>query len=158
VTGAGGSIGRACILQFARDGVQRIAGLDVSVDALKQTEAILRSQFPSVQFLSLQADLSQEKEVQDAFCKVADIFGRIDYAVNNAAIGGPFAPTADNTLQDLDRVLAVNLRGLWLCERAELQLMQSQEPLPSEEQTSRLESYPALSFSGMLTANVSACV
>ena len=58
-------------------------------------------------------------------------FGRIDYLVNNAAIAAPFKPTGQSLTEDFDRVLGVNLRGLWFCQRAVLGVMEAQEPLPS---------------------------
>ncbi|OJJ05923.1 hypothetical protein ASPVEDRAFT_154040 [Aspergillus versicolor CBS 583.65] len=138
VTGAGGSIGQACILQFAREGVQRLVGLDLSLECLKTTESLLLKEFPNAQFLPLQVDLGVEREVDEAFEKVLRVFGRIDYAVNNAAVPGPFRPTAENTLADLDKVLAVNVKGIWLCERAEVRLMEKQDPPPSQAKDFRL--------------------
>jgi NAD(P)-dependent dehydrogenase (short-subunit alcohol dehydrogenase family) len=92
VTGAGGFIGQACVLQFARDGVTRIAGLDISADGLAKTASLLHDEFTEQHFLQLVTNLAIEEEVEAAFRKVVNAFGLIDYGVNNAGIGGSFKP------------------------------------------------------------------
>ena len=129
ITGAGGSIGCACVLQFARDGATNIAGLDISAKGLEATESEVQKQFPGVEFLKLVGDLSSEEQVEEAIQKTVTAFGRLDYAVNNAAIASPFKVTHESTTADFDRVLGINLRGTWFCERAELRQMLKQEPL-----------------------------
>jgi NAD(P)-dependent dehydrogenase (short-subunit alcohol dehydrogenase family) len=131
VTGAGGAVGRATILQFARDGVVKLAGLDVVENALKETERLLKEVSPDAQFLSLVADLTNGDQVKAAFQSVIDQFGRVDYAVNNAGIGSPHTLTADAQDADFERVIGVNVKGVWNCERLELAQMVKQEPLPS---------------------------
>lgn len=79
------------------------------------------------------ADMSNENEIKTAFQQVVLKFGRIDYAINNAAIASPFVTTGDAELKDFDRVQNINLRGTWLCEREELRQMINQEPLAPEE-------------------------
>lgn len=56
-------------------------------------------------------------------------FGRLDYAVNNAGIGQPLGVTAKTTPEDFDKVVGVNMKGLWHCERFELEQMMKQTPL-----------------------------
>lgn len=121
-------------LQFARDGVTRIAGLDISAEGLEGTAKELLQECPGVDFLKLKADLTKEAEVEDAIKQVVDKFGRIDYAVNNAGIGQKLAPTSETTLEEFDRVIAVNLRGVYICEKHELRQMEKQTPI---ETTSR---------------------
>jgi NAD(P)-dependent dehydrogenase (short-subunit alcohol dehydrogenase family) len=60
-------------------------------------------------------------------------FGRLDYAVNNAAVGASLRPTTEVPASDYDRVLSINLKGTWLCERAELKIMEAQSPLISKD-------------------------
>jgi NAD(P)-dependent dehydrogenase (short-subunit alcohol dehydrogenase family) len=131
VTGAGGSIGEACVLQFARDGVTRIAGADLSVTGLERTASALRKEYPAVNFISLMADLSDELQVQRVFQQIIKRFGRIDYAVNNAAIAAPLSSSSEGDFKALEKVLDVNLKGVWLCEREELKLMLTQELTPA---------------------------
>ena len=87
-------------------------------------------------------NLAIEEEVDQAFQEVLKVFGRVDYAVNNAAVPGPFQPTSQNTVADLDKVLSVNLGGLWLCERAEVRIMEKQDPLISHAGDSRFVVHP----------------
>ncbi|OQV03078.1 hypothetical protein CLAIMM_08174 [Cladophialophora immunda] len=129
VTGAGGALGRAIALQFARDGVRRIAGLDLSDKALNETAASLSAEVLDVDFLPIAVDISDEEQVARAFKSTVDRFGRIDYAINNAAIAAPFVPTGETTLEAFEKVQKINLRGTWLCEREELRYMVKQEPL-----------------------------
>ena len=129
ITGAGGALGRAIALQFARDGVRRIAGLDLSDKALHETAASLSVEVPDVDFLPIAVDISDEEQVARAFKSAFDRFGRIDYGINNAAIAAPFVPTGATTLEAFEKVQKINLRGTWLCEREELRYMAKQEPL-----------------------------
>ncbi|KAL1858200.1 hypothetical protein VTK73DRAFT_7911 [Phialemonium thermophilum] len=130
VTGAGGAVGRATVLQFARDGVVKMAGLDIAEPGLQETARLLKEVSPAARFLPLVADLTDGDQVRKAFQTVVDQFGRVDYAVNNAGIGAPHALTADAADADFDRVLGVNVRGVWNCERLELEQMAKQTPLP----------------------------
>ncbi len=74
--------------------------------------------------------MTNEDEVEQAIRKTVDAFGRIDYAVNNAAIGQrKLGPTSETDLDEFDRVMGVNLRGVFICEKYELRQMELQEPL-----------------------------
>lgn len=77
-------------------------------------------------------DSSDPKAVDDLFQEIKTVFGRIDYAVNNAGIMGPFGTTTDINLEDFDKLNNVNYRGLWICERKELEMMKDQEYLSDE--------------------------
>jgi NAD(P)-dependent dehydrogenase (short-subunit alcohol dehydrogenase family) len=89
----------------------------------------VKSEVPEIEFLPVTVDISDEKQIADAFRQVVDKFSRIDYAINNAAIASPFVTTGDAEVQDFDRVQRINLKGTWLCEREELRQMMKQEPL-----------------------------
>ena len=110
----------------------RIAGLDLSSTALQEIAGILQQQFPKVEFLKLVMNLSDESQVEAAFKKVVEKFGRIDYAVNNAAVGSPLLPTTELSSATFDKIISVNLKGTWLCERAALRQMIIQTPLQKE--------------------------
>lgn len=122
-------VGRHAILQFARDGVRKLAGLDISEPGLKETERLVNELAPDAVFLPLVADLLKEEEVKTAFASIVSKWGRVDYAVNNAGIGQPLGLTQDTQTDDFERVIGVNLRGVWFCERLELAQMAAQEPL-----------------------------
>jgi NAD(P)-dependent dehydrogenase (short-subunit alcohol dehydrogenase family) len=131
VTGAGGTVGRATILQFARDGVTKIAGLDIAYEALTESEKILRQEFSNVNFLPIVADLTEVDQVENAIQRTVREFGRLDHAVNNAGVGQKLGPTGETSEQEFEIVLRVNLKGLWNCEKFELQQMEKQEALPT---------------------------
>ncbi|KAL6406513.1 hypothetical protein AUP68_09310 [Ilyonectria robusta] len=128
VTGAGGALGRAIVLGLARHGVTKVAGMDVNSSALDETKTKLATEFPGVQFLSVEADVSSEQSTSQAISSIIREFGRIDYAVNNAGIGQKLAPSGNTSIQEFEKVMNVNFRGLWLCEKLELSQMEKQEP------------------------------
>ena len=107
----------------------RIAGLDLSSTALQETAKALQQEFPKVVFLELVMNLGDEEQVEATFKKVVEKFGRIDYLVNNAAIGSPLLPSTELSSATFDKIMGVNLKGTWLCERAALTQMVTQVPL-----------------------------
>lgn len=96
---------------------------------MTETAEALRAEVPDLDYLPITVDISDEEQVILAFEATVSKFGRIDYAINNAAIAAPFLPTAETTLADFERVQRVNVRGTWLCEREALKQMLKQEPL-----------------------------
>ncbi|VUC26546.1 unnamed protein product [Clonostachys rosea] len=127
ITGAGGALGRAIAQSLARHGVSKIGGLDISTSGLDGTKNTLAEAYPAVEFLPVQADLASADSTSEAICKVISAFGRIDYAINNAGVGQELAPSGDTSVEEFDRVMNVNFRGLWLCEKYELRQMEKQE-------------------------------
>lgn len=120
VTGAGAGIGRAVALAFAN------AGCDVVV--AERNEAAGEKVASEIRALGRRAlfvacDVADPKQVQQLHQRAIDTFGSIDVACNNAGIEGESAPTADCTLENFDRVIGVNLRGLFLCMREQLKTM-----------------------------------
>ncbi len=121
VTGAARGIGLAAATRFAEDGWQ-VAMLDIlgdtlraSAKALDRTEAIL----------ALEADVSDPAAVQAAVEQARQKFGRIDALVNNAGIA-VFKPMLDVTLEEWQRVMAVNLTGPFLMTQAVAPIMRDQ--------------------------------
>ena len=78
-------------------------------------------------------DISDEDDVNKVMDSALKSFGRVDYAVNCAGFPGGFARTMEYTIADFDRVQAVNVRGTWLCMRAQLRQMINQSPLESKK-------------------------
>jgi len=121
ITGAGSGIGQAIALLFASEGA-RVYGFDIDAEGLKQTEA----KAPYGAKLSVRiVDVTQADQVRDALDAVVAESGRLDILVNNAGIG--VAATVDETSEDdWDRVIAVNLRGVFLGCKYGVRIMKRQ--------------------------------
>lgn len=119
VTGAASGIGRAVAESLASEGVRVIVSdLNTVEDAGRAVCEGIEQRGGEARFVA--CDVSDEKQVQALVASTVDKFGRFDIAVNNAGIGGPLAPTGEYTVDDWDNVMAVNLRGVWLCMKHEL--------------------------------------
>jgi NAD(P)-dependent dehydrogenase (short-subunit alcohol dehydrogenase family) len=117
VTGAGAGIGRATALKFAEEGATVVVS-DIDTDGGKETVALIRKSGGSASFVN--ADVSKADEAQAMVAHVVATHGRLDCACNNAGIVGKLAPMGEQTEESFDRVVAVNLRGVFLCLRAEI--------------------------------------
>ncbi len=111
VTGAGGGIGRAACLAFAQAGAS-IMAVDIKGEAAAETAALIRA--AGGQAESFAADVSQASQVQAYVARTLETLGRLDFFFNNAGIEGVVAPTTDYPEEMFDRVLAVNLKGVFL--------------------------------------------
>jgi NAD(P)-dependent dehydrogenase (short-subunit alcohol dehydrogenase family) len=120
VTGGGGGIGRATSLAFARRGA-RVAVLDINGDLAAQTVKEIKAIGGSAEVFIV--DVSDAASVQSAVGAVVDRFGRLDFAHNNAGVEGEVTRLADVTEADWNRVIGINLTGVWLCLRAEIWAM-----------------------------------
>ena len=120
VTGAATGIGRATAEAFARAGA-RVVIADRDAERGAVTARELHEIGPEVLFVP--TDMADAKAVADLIGAVERRFGRLDYACNNAGIEGEQGPTADCTLENFDRVIAVNLRGVFLCMKYEIPLL-----------------------------------
>ena len=76
--------------------------------------------------LAIRCDVSDDEQVEAMVHQTVTTFGRLDAAYNNAGIQNVLADTADTTAEDYDRVMGVNLRGVWSCMKFELQQMSKQ--------------------------------
>lgn len=112
---------------MAQHGVQSLALGDLDVGKLEETRNAIASQSPNVNILLMKLDVSREESVRETVEKTAAVFGRIDYAVNNAGITGPLSMTENVAFEDWQRLITVNLNGVWLCQRSEIQQMMGQE-------------------------------
>jgi NAD(P)-dependent dehydrogenase (short-subunit alcohol dehydrogenase family) len=123
VTGAGSGIGRATALAFAREGA-RVAVADINVDSARETVALIA--VAGGEAAEFQVDVTNATSVEDLFRAIVQRWGRVDIAHNNAGITGEFALTAKVREDDFDNVIAVNLKGVWLCMKYAIQQMQRQ--------------------------------
>jgi len=128
VTGGGGGIGRAAALIFAREGA-RVAVADFAADTARDTVALINN--GGGQAITLTGDVTRAEHVKAMIDDTVAAYGRLDCAFNNAGIA-PYQvdasgkKTADWTEESFDRMIAVNLKGVWLCMKAEIRFMQSQ--------------------------------
>lgn len=111
ITGGGGGIGRAACLAFARAGAQVMA-VDNNDEAATATAATVRAE--GGQAKAFAADVSQASQVQAYVAHTLECWGQVDFFFNNAGIEGLVAPTTDYPEEMFDRVLAVNLKGVFL--------------------------------------------
>jgi NAD(P)-dependent dehydrogenase (short-subunit alcohol dehydrogenase family) len=128
ITGGGGGIGRATALAFAREGA-RVAVADLMAEAARETVALVNA--TGGQAISLSGDMSRDADVRAMIEAVVGAHGRLDCAFNNAGIAGwqvdaVGKKTAEWSEEAFDRMIAVNLKGVWLCMRHELPQMQTQ--------------------------------
>jgi NAD(P)-dependent dehydrogenase (short-subunit alcohol dehydrogenase family) len=124
ITGAGSGIGRATALIFAREGAS-IALADVVEEGGQETLAMVKE--TGAEGIFVKTDVSKSSEVDAAVAKVVETYGQLDCAFNNAGIGGRGALTHEYGEEEWNRILAVNLTGVWLCMKAEIIQMLKQK-------------------------------
>lgn len=117
VTGAGGGIGRATALAFAREGA-RVVASDVAGAGGEETARLVAD--AGGEALHVACDVTRPAEVEALVAAAVDAFGRLDCAHNNAGVEGAYARTADCDEENFDRTCAVNLKGVYLCLKAEI--------------------------------------
>lgn len=123
VTGGGSGIGRATALVFAREGAKVVVA-DVLTEGGEGTVSRIRESGGKAIFV--RTDISKVGEVIALIDNVVTIYGRLDCACNNAGIEGTIAQTADCTEENWDRVIDINLKGVWLCMKYEIPEMLKQ--------------------------------
>jgi len=126
ITGGSSGIGRAAALLFAHEGAKVVItarGEERGASVVREIEATGGTA------LFVAGDVSQADHVASLVERAVAAFGRLDYALNNAAgLEEPFIPTADFTEEQFDRSIALNLKSVWLCMRQEIRQMLAQQP------------------------------
>jgi len=120
VTGATSGIGRATALLFAKYGIKVILAGRNAVAGRSLQDEIVSS---GGKALFIETNVSSYESVKTLIQKTQTHFGQIDYALNNAGIEGNFAPLTELQEEDFDEVLGINLKGVWLCLKLQLQAM-----------------------------------
>jgi NAD(P)-dependent dehydrogenase (short-subunit alcohol dehydrogenase family) len=123
VTGAGSGIGRATALSFAAEGAQVVVG-DIVPEAADETARIVADAGGDVR--SRTVDVSDATAVSEWIAFAVKHYGRIDCAANIAGIDGQPGLTHEGSVENWDHVLGVNLRGIWLCMKFEIDQMLQQ--------------------------------
>ncbi len=112
VTGGSSGIGYAAALGFVREGA-RVVIADINAEAGEAGVAEIRKSGGEATFI--RTDVSKSADIQAMIRQTVETYGRLDFAVNNAGIGGAAALTADYPEEEWQRVLDINLTGVWLC-------------------------------------------
>lgn len=123
VTGGASGIGRAAAISFAQEGA-RVTVSDVDVAGGEQTVADIRQAGGEAQFV--RADIAKSAEVEEMVASVVAAYGRLDCAFNNAGIEIEHLPLAESDEATFDRIMNVNVKGVWLCMKHEIRQMLKQ--------------------------------
>lgn len=120
ITGGASGIGRAAALQLAALGA-RVVIADVQLGAAQDTVRIAKESGGVA--LAITMDVRRDEDVAGAIRHTLDTYGTVDIAINAAGIGGPELRTAEYTPNDWDRVIDINLTGVWRSMRHEILAM-----------------------------------
>ncbi len=123
ITGASTGIGRATAMAFAREGA-KVAIIDINAEGASSTVAELQSR--GAQAITVQADISQGEQVKAAIGEIVQQLGRIDVACNNAGVEIEADPLVKTTEDVFDKVMSVNVKGMWLSMKYEIEQMLAQ--------------------------------
>jgi len=124
VTGAASGIGQATAIAFALGGASVVVA-DISENESHKTTSMIKEK--GGQAFAVKCDVSQsEEEVKNCLEQAIETFGRLDFAFNNAGVEQKLALTAETTVEEWDRVVNTNLRGVFLCLKHEIPLMLKQ--------------------------------
>lgn len=120
ITGGSTGIGRATAQIFAREGAQ-VGVADVNAEGAEETVRLIRTAGGAALFI--RADVSQAADTEAMVRTVVETYGRLDCAFNNAGIEGEMQSTQDYSEAAWERVMGINLKGVWLSMKAEIQHM-----------------------------------
>lgn len=123
ITGCSSGIGRATALTFAAAGAI-VTCADIDQKGGEATVALIREARGSAEFVH--ADVTDANQVQALIARIVTAHGRLDCAFNNAGIEGDVIEIHDSTDRNFDRVMNVNVKGVWLCLKYEIRQMRKQ--------------------------------
>jgi NAD(P)-dependent dehydrogenase (short-subunit alcohol dehydrogenase family) len=112
VTGAANGIGRAAALAFAREGASVVAA-DVSERGNQETVRMIEELRGRA--LAVRCDVTRAEDVKAVLGRTIEAFGRLDFAFNNAGIEYAIKPATEVTEEEWDRIMDIDLRGVFLC-------------------------------------------
>lgn len=117
VTGGNAGIGLAAAVAFAAEGARVAVAARRQAEGAAAVEAIREAGGDAI---FIRTDVTQPQEVEAMVARTVEAFGRLDCAFNNAGVEGPGIPAPDYSVEEWDRVIDVNLKGVWLCMKYEL--------------------------------------
>jgi NAD(P)-dependent dehydrogenase (short-subunit alcohol dehydrogenase family) len=123
VTGGASGIGRATAIAFGAAGA-KVVFSDIRDGEAEETAALVRD--TGAECLFVRSDVSSEADVQALMQKAIATYGKLNCAFNNAGIGGAVKPLHGQSIEDFDKVMSINARGVFLCMKYEIQQMLSQ--------------------------------
>jgi NAD(P)-dependent dehydrogenase (short-subunit alcohol dehydrogenase family) len=123
VTGAASGLGLATAKTFAESGASVVLADWNEKEAQSAAKELANKGHKT---LAVRCDVSDDAQVEAMVKQTVATFGRLDAAYNNAGVQNVLAETADTTQKDYDRVMGINLRGVWSCMKFELQQMRKQ--------------------------------
>ncbi|GAB4009419.1 SDR family oxidoreductase [Spirosoma migulaei] len=124
ITGAGSGIGRVTALAFANAGATVVVAEINEQNGRETTEQI---QQQGGMALFIPCDVSNPDQIEKAVRQTVDVFGRLDIGINNAGIGGKFGRLLDQTKQDFDQIMAINVGGVFYGMQAQIRQMLTQK-------------------------------
>lgn len=123
VTGATSGIGKAAALALGTAGAKVVFSGRRAQEG-EATAALIRD--AGAECLFVRSDVSSESDVKELVQKTVETYGRLDCAFNNAGIEAHSKPLHEQSIEDFDKLMAINVRGLFLCMKYEIQQMLSQ--------------------------------
>lgn len=128
VTGAGSGIGRASAIRCAKEGA-KLAIFDVSEKGLEETARLIREAVPGAGVACMKVDVSDEENVRTAIEETVKLYGKLNFAHNNAGVSMSPGKVAEVDTAAWERVVRINLFGNFYCAKYEIQqMLKSGEP------------------------------
>lgn len=144
ITGCSSGIGRATALAFAREGAT-VTCADIDQAGGEATAAAIHAAKGQAEFV--RADVTNADQVQALINRIVTAHGRLDCAYNNAGIEGDVIETHEASERNFDRIMAVNVKGVWLCLKYEIRQMLKQDgggAIVNTASVAGLAGFPAL--------------
>ncbi|MBD1919401.1 SDR family oxidoreductase [Phormidium sp. FACHB-77] len=144
VTGGTSGIGRATAIAFGAAGAKVVFSGRRDAEGEKTAKLIRET---GAECLYVHSDASNEEDIKALVQKTVATYGQLDCAFNNAGINGSFKPLHEQSIEDFDNLMAINVRGLFLCMKYEIQQMLSQRSgvIVNNSSTSGLVAFPKTS-------------
>jgi NAD(P)-dependent dehydrogenase (short-subunit alcohol dehydrogenase family) len=123
VTGGAAGIGRATAQAFAAEGLKVVVA-DLDAAGGEETVALIRAAGGEALFIA--CNVTREADVQQMLARTIEVYGRLDYAFNNAGIEIEQGRLAEGSEAEFDAIMGVNVKGVWLCMKHQLPLLLAQ--------------------------------